>query len=142
MSFQGYWQVLMNAVSANGVVAASNLQAVIDTGTTLIIGDTNSVRALYARIPGSKDASNTIGAGFYTFPCNSIPNISMTFGGTAFPISPSLFNLGRVSRGSNDCVGAILGQNQRFWIVGDTFLQGVYTAFDLGNNRVGFPTLK
>ena len=132
----------MNSLSVNGKSVASNLQAVIDTGTTLIIGDSNNVRALYSQIPGSRDASNTIGPGFYTVPCNNIPTVSMTYGGRAFSIRPDLFNLGRVRRGSSDCVGAIVGGNQRFWIVGDVFLQGYYSVFDLGNNRVGFATLR
>ena len=132
----------MNYVSANGNVAGSNLPAIIDTGTTLIIGDSNTVRALYSRIPGAKDAANVIAPGFYTFPCNTAPDVSMTFGGTPFSIRPELFNLGRISSGSNNCVGAVIGQRQRFWIIGDVFLQGVYTIFDLGNNQVGFATLK
>lgn len=28
-----------------------------------------------------------------------------------------------------------------FWIVGDVFLQNVYTAWDVGSNRIGFATL-
>ena len=29
----------------------------------------------------------------------------------------------------------------RFWILGDTFLQNVYTAFDFGQKSVGFASL-
>lgn len=29
----------------------------------------------------------------------------------------------------------------RFWILGDTFLQNVYTAFDFGRKSVGFASL-
>lgn len=132
----------MDTITADGSTAASYLRAIIDTGTTYILGDDANVRALYALIPGSQDASNVIGPGFYTFPCDSSPDVSFTFGGTAFAISPKLFNLGRLYSGSNDCVGAVIGGRQSFWIVGDTFLQGVYSIFDLGNDQVGFATLK
>ena len=120
-----------------------NIQSIIDTGTTLIVGSTSSVRSFYAAIPGSKDASNTVGSGYYTVPCSAIPKVSFTYGGKAFSIAQNLFSLGPVSRNSKDCVGAIVGANGfSFWVVGDVFLQNVYTQFDMGQNRVGFATLK
>lgn len=146
---KGYWQVKMDAVSVmSGTGKATmqvgqNIQAVIDTGTTLVLGDSTTVKALYASIPGSKDASSTYGQGYYTVPCSSIPTVSLTFAGKAFPISPKIFNLGRTSSSSNDCVGGVVGvSGLGFWVVGDVFLQNVYTSFDLGKNHVGFANLK
>ncbi|KAI0088975.1 acid protease [Irpex rosettiformis] len=140
---QGYWQVTLGAVNVNSVAISSlrNVQSIIDTGTTLILAPNNQLKAFYAAIPGSKNAQRTVGDGFYTFPCSSTATVSLTFAGRSFNIDPKLFNLGRVSRNSNDCVGAVVGSSFNFWIVGDTFLQNVYTTFDLGNNRVGFAQL-
>ena len=131
-------------VNSNTSPAVLRVSTIIDTGTTLIIGDAANVRRLYAQIPGSKDASKTVGPGYYTVPCSSIPTVKFTFGGTSFSIPPSVFNLGRVSSKSTDCIGGIVssGTNSNFWIVGDIFLRAVYTVFDLGNNRVGFATLR
>lgn len=133
------------SVATNGKTVmptnTKNQQAAIDTGTTLIVTSTSQAKAFYAAIPGAKPSS--IGPGFWTFPCTSQPTVSLQFGGTPFPIPPSLFNLGQESSGSKNCVGAIVGsQSFNFWIVGDTFLQTVYSTFDLGNNRVGFAKLK
>jgi len=77
-------------------------------------------------------------------PCDRIPSdISLTFGGHEFTISPDTFNLVPVSEGSNDCVGEISGQDigEPFWIVGDVFMRNVYTVFDIGETRVGFADL-
>ncbi|EPQ56531.1 acid protease [Gloeophyllum trabeum ATCC 11539] len=137
---KGYWQVNMDNVLVNGKRAVGQLSVIIDSGTTLVIGDSKSVKMLYAAVPGSKDASRTVGQGYYTVPCSAIPTISLTFSGKSFPISPSIFNLGRVSRGSNDCVGGVVSSDiaQNFWIVGDIFLRNVYAVFDYGNVQVGF----
>jgi cathepsin D len=33
------------------------------------------------------------------------------------------------------------GHDIEFWILGDVFLQNVYTAWDVGGSRIGFATL-
>lgn len=119
----------------------TDMSAIIDTGTTLIIGDSDAVAKFYAQIPGAQSAFDTQGEGMYTVPCDSIPNISFTFGGKSFPISQDAFNYG-TAKAHGQCVGSIVGnKDMSFWIVGDVFLRGVYTAFDFGSKRVGFAEL-
>lgn len=65
-ALQGFWQVALDSVDVGGEAVATSLSAIIDTGTTLVLGDATSVAALYAAIPGSKDASSTLGDGFFT----------------------------------------------------------------------------
>lgn len=139
---QGYWQVDLAAVNVNGQATVTGVSAIIDTGTSLVLGNTANVAQFYAAIPGSADATSTVGAGFFTVPCASIPSVSLTFGSTAFPISADTFNLGQVSAGSADCVGGMVASDLgSFWVAGDVFLQNVYTSFDMGNNQVGFAAL-
>ncbi|KAH7912668.1 aspartic peptidase domain-containing protein [Hygrophoropsis aurantiaca] len=138
---QGYWEVPLDGVSSADKQILNQLDSIIDTGTTVIIGDMANVKAFYDAI-GGQDATSTAGAGIYTFPCNTVPPVSLTFGGKSFPVSADTFNLGPVTSGSESCVGAIMGEDSMpMWIVGDVFLANVYTTFDLGNNRVGFATL-
>jgi len=40
-------------------------------------------------------------------PCDSMPSVSITIGGTVFPLSPDTFNLGTYPSGSNQCACAI-----------------------------------
>jgi len=140
---KAYWQVKMDTVSVDGKKALENHSAIIDSGTTLILGDTASVKELFNQIPGSKDASQTVGAGYWTVPCDKVPTVSLSFGGKAWNISPKRFNIGQVKAGSPDCVAGITGGDigADFWVVGDVFMSGVYTAFDVGAGRVGFAAL-
>jgi hypothetical protein len=110
VTHEGYWQVNMDSINVGGEPAISSLSAIIDTGTTLIVGDINSVAQFYESVPGAQDASSTLGSGFYTFPCNSSPEVSLSFGGVAFDIS-NTFSLGPATQGSSQCVGGIIGQS-------------------------------
>ncbi|KAI0081508.1 acid protease [Panus rudis PR-1116 ss-1] len=139
VTVQGYWQVDMDSVTVDTSTPVNGpIAAIIDTGTTLIIGDDLNVAALYAAIPGSRPSP----FGYYAFPCSSMPTVKLSFGGKDFAIDPSLFNLGRESFASDYCIGAVVPSQESFWVIGDTFLQNVYTAFDFGKNRVGFANLR
>ncbi|KAK0206178.1 acid protease, partial [Desarmillaria ectypa] len=111
VSNTGFWQISMDSANIDGEARVENLSAIIDIGTTLIVGNPKSVSEFYDSISGSKDASQTVGDGFFTVPCDSIPDISLTFGGKAFSISADTFNLGQTEQGSSDCVGGIVGQD-------------------------------
>ncbi|TFY81196.1 hypothetical protein EWM64_g2817 [Hericium alpestre] len=137
-----YWQVELGGLSVNGKSALSRMAAIVDTGTTQLIGDPDTVKSIYSQISGAKSASQ-YGDGIYTIPCDFSTPISLTFSGKTFDVDPKNFNIGSV--GSNACIGGLASDAQiseEFWIVGDVFLTSIYTAFDVGNNQVGFPTLK
>ncbi|KAF9221245.1 acid protease [Gyrodon lividus] len=135
----GFWLISIDRIVANGETVLDDVDCVIDTGTDLIWGHHWHVRTIY-RAVGGTDASDTLYGGYYTFPCDEVPDIRFAFGDTSFPIS---INTGATFPGSEDCVGAIVGADlgELNWIVGSTFLRNVYTAFDVGNMRVGFAAI-
>ncbi|KAH7890072.1 aspartic peptidase domain-containing protein [Phlebopus sp. FC_14] len=135
---QGFWQVNVDALSADGADIITDFSAIVDTGTTLILGDSAMVGQFYAALNAT-----SIGSGYYTLPCNSMPSVSITIGGKAFALSADTFNLGAYDTSGETCVGAITagGSLGDMWILGDTFLRNVYSVFDLGQARVGFANL-
>lgn len=87
-----YW--LTNGTSSVGGKEAYTGGMIIDSGTTLIVGEQRSVEAWWETVEGARRCSRReCGAsGYYTFPCNSPPNVSFTFGGAEFPVSSDYFN--------------------------------------------------
>ena len=52
------------------------------------------------------------------------------------------FNLGEIYVGY--CIGAVVGKDLgvgSVWLLGDSFMKNVYTAFSFDDNTVGFATL-
>lgn len=115
---------------------------IVDTGTTIIIAPPKDADAFWSQVPGSGRYEPA--PAYYTYPCNQPPDVSFTFGSssTQWSIAPSDMNLGRVSAGSDICVGALVGQDRRSdalgvcdpahlvfavgisaWILGGTFMK-------------------
>lgn len=63
---QGYWQVDMDSISVGGSQASGSSSAIIDTGTTLLVGDSDAVKTVIGAVKGAKAAPEaTYGAGLY-----------------------------------------------------------------------------
>ncbi|KAF9220295.1 acid protease [Gyrodon lividus] len=138
----GFWEVRIDSIQVNGETVLTDVASIMDTGSEFIFGQPEDVVAIYEAIPGA-EALDLLVDGYYTFPCDEVPNISFTFGGTSFPISSHNINGGAISPDSEDCIGTIVGADigESTWLVGNAFLSDVYTAFDVGNMRVGFAAL-
>ncbi len=97
----------------------------------------------------------------FAVPCNFSTPISVHVGGKEVEISPDAFNLGPLSEGSDTCLagaasdksltgsksasGILSGDKAdlgtEFWILGDVFLRNVYSAWGVGQKRIGFADL-
>ncbi|KAJ7694416.1 aspartic peptidase domain-containing protein [Mycena rosella] len=127
----GFWQLNVSAITVQGkaVTIASNAGvSIIDVGTTLIGGPANYVNAIWAAIPGSKPATDM--PRFYQFPCNTTVNVTVSFGGKAWPINPVDINLGTTSASDGACLGAIFVISETdapLWVFGITFLASIFT---------------
>ena len=62
-----------------------------------------------------------------------------------FSLLYTSFNYGETEKGSGKCVGALAGMDiglgSNVWLLGDSFMKNVYTAFSFDDNAVGFATL-
>ncbi|KAL1939923.1 hypothetical protein VTO73DRAFT_9623 [Trametes versicolor] len=136
---RSYWSIAMNGTSVNGTNSAVDLIAAVDTGTSLIYLPDRVAADFYALIPGSAPAVQ-YGAGFYTYPCDALPSVSLILSGKPYAIHPDDFNIGRLEANSPDCVGGIIALSKGFApdlaIIGDEFLKSWYSVFDY-SGRVG-----
>ncbi|WAR53195.1 hypothetical protein PtB15_2B626 [Puccinia triticina] len=81
-----FWDVSLDGAIVNGQrLKLSSAIATIDTGTSVIGVPQDDARAIYASVPGALPS----GGGQYTFPCASMPFVSMVFGGRRFDINPA-----------------------------------------------------
>ena len=78
---QGYWQVTLDGFVLDGRQVFLATQAIIDTGSTLILGPPEVVTAIYERIPGAHPSLKGDGtrSGLYTSSsyCNSFLTSSL-----------------------------------------------------------------
>jgi len=135
---QTYWQVKLTSISVNGneITGCSSstssspqatCKAIVDTGTSLIIGPTDQVNNMGINV--NEDCSGI----------DELPTITIKLKKVSFKLTPRFYVV-KFNDGSGDqCQLGIQGSDDLpFWILGDTFIRAYYTVFDRNQNRIGF----
>jgi len=141
-SRNGFWQATMDSVTVNGKdIGAKTLNAILDTGTTVIIAPEADAVALHAQIPGSRSD----GQGGFIIPCTTNAVIALSFGGREFEIDSRDLSFAPLTNNpKGDCISGISSGNfggGNSWLVGDVFLKSAYFSTDAGKNTLSLAQL-
>lgn len=135
----GFWQFTSTGYAiGSGSTVQTSIDAIGDTGTTLLYLPSAVVRAYYAKVTGS---SNSATYGGYVFPCSAtLPSFSAIIGGVAQVVPGKYINYAPVEDGSTTCYGGIQENTGiGFSIFGDIFLKSKYVIHELSSTpRIGF----
>jgi cathepsin D len=135
-----YWRINMQSMSiGNTAVLSSPMNAILDTGTTLLVGPANLISKMNQLLGFSGNGNN--------IPCSSVANmktINIVINGVSFPLTPNDYILKQTIGGTVYCFPGIesIGDNTPLWILGDVFISKYYTIFDVANKRIGLATAK
>uniref|UniRef100_A0A3P8TSX7 pepsin A n=1 Tax=Amphiprion percula TaxID=161767 RepID=A0A3P8TSX7_AMPPE len=134
LSSATYYQISMDSVTINGqtVACSGGCQAIIDTGTSVIVGPSNAISNINSWIGASTDQY-----GDSTVSCQNIgsmPSVTFNLNGNAFPVPASAY----VSQSSYGCsTGFGQGGFSDLWILGDVFIREYYAIFDPQAQYIG-----
>ena len=126
------WYVVnMDSMRVGSQSVSGKAGAIVDSGTSCLVGPTQAVNQIMSQISVGSDCSGL----------STAPDITVSLGGRSFPFKPKDYVL-QVNGQCQVCIqGADLPPSIPFkWILGDSFMHSVYTVFDEANARVGFAT--
>ncbi|CAE6425498.1 unnamed protein product [Rhizoctonia solani] len=144
LTSESYW-LTTGSATVDGSSAYSG-GMIIDSGTTLVVGPSDSVASFWSAVDGASACDSSVcgGDGYYTFSCSNPPSVAFEFNGASFAMSSSSLSIGTTDSSGSTCVGSIMATDSvpdNAWIVGDAFMTNVYNVFDQANSQVGFANL-
>ncbi|KAF7985427.1 hypothetical protein HWV62_5149 [Athelia sp. TMB] len=138
-----YWGIAVSSISFGGQTIGSGLQAIVDTGTTLIYIPSTAYSSFLSVGGGTTD----IFSGLAKFDSKPTETFSFSIGGTTFNLTPAQYliptaqysNFGLSGSAYYSWIGSG-GSSGVDFIIGQKFLENYYSVFDTTNSRVGFAT--
>ncbi|NP_001279874.1 cathepsin D [Callorhinchus milii] len=140
---KAYWQVKMDEVSIGEqlTLCKGGCAAIVDTGTSLITGPAQEIKALQKAI-----GAIPLIQGEYLIDCKkvaSLPAINFKLGGQVYTLTAEQYVLNETQAGHSICLSGFMGLDipppgGPLWILGDVFIGQYYTMFDREKDRVGF----
>jgi aspergillopepsin I len=153
---QGFWEFTGTGYQVgDGQFQDVSIDAIADTGTTLLLLDDDIVAAYYQQVQGAKNDQTQ---GGYTFPCSAdLPDFTLGIADSQATIPGSFMNFAPISDGSSSelspaflvprptatntcsaCYGGIQSNSGiGLSIYGDIFLKAVFAVFDSDNLQFG-----
>ncbi|KAI0361969.1 acid protease [Trametes cingulata] len=138
-SIYDYWKLPLHSLTVNGtsfslsksrVEHASTPIAVLDTGTTLILGPSQDVTRFWQSVGGAKQTARG-----WEVPCNRAVVVNMVLGEgdtqREYTVDPADISWKEGSVDEEWCLGGIQSNDGVFsadWLLGDTFLRNVYVT--------------
>lgn len=154
-TFKGYWDFKVETVEIGGQVLPTSSLAIVDSGSSLLIGPRDAVGTL-AQLDNVvcldlQDTSNPVevecdgidGFDAAVLECDApVFDLSFSADGATYTLSKEDLIYKIDTDEGPLCLLRILGTfDFDGWILGDVFLNQHYAAFDFDNNKVGFARL-
>jgi len=130
-----YWVIDMDGFTIKDY-KVKVLKAILDTGTSLIVGAPPVINEINERIGHVDEACNGI---------ENLPTIKVNIGNDEFELTPADYVLKVTAMGQTECLSGFMPMNLPIpdaVILGDVFLKAYYTVFDLTNKSVGIAKAK
>jgi hypothetical protein len=134
---QKYWALKLDSVAqGDSTIDASDYKAVIDSGTSLLVGPKAIVDPLIKDISVKKDCSNL----------DDLPTMTFTIDGTDYELDAKDYVLQLTQAGQTQCMLGVQSMNFPkgfdYFILGDVFMRKYPSYFNLNDNTVSFQVAK
>ncbi|KAL2203621.1 acid protease [Sarocladium strictum] len=133
------WAIELDEMAYDGKKAGvGGTKTYIDTGSTFIYGPQDLAKKIHSVIP---EATSSDGGLSYKVPCDSEKDLTFTFSGASYKLSPKDWISPPNSAG--ECTSNIYGHDVAAGalLLGATFVKNVYVVFDKDKERIGFAPL-
>ncbi|XP_065206047.1 uncharacterized protein LOC135835621 [Planococcus citri] len=106
--------------------------ALLDTGSTYILGPQKSIQAIYNATNADEITSEV--------DCKEIPkfpNLTFAIGEKKYTLTGEDYTLKIENNSAIECTIRFAAGGFNFWVFGDVFFRKYYTVFDIENHRIG-----
>lgn len=134
---QKYWALQLKTVAQGSkTIDASNYKAVIDSGTSLLVGPTHIIDPLIEGISVKSDCSNL----------STLPTMSFTIDNSTYTLEGTDYVLQITQGGQTQCMLGVeamaFPEGFNYLIMGDVFMRKYPSYFNLNDNTVSFQVAK